>query len=75
LTQPALRDETLPMPGFTACPLTPDRWEDLVEVFGCTDCSCTAHLFYTAQPPNAAEFSALVNGAVEGDGTYCTPWL
>lgn len=36
-----------------------------VEGFGCTDCQCTAHLFYTRRKPDPAAFAAITGGTVE----------
>lgn len=33
--------------------------------FGCTDCRCAAHLFFTRQKPELAAFTALMGGASE----------
>jgi len=42
------------MPGVSSIPR-----------FGCSDCRCASHLFYTARPPDMAGFVALAGGDVE----------
>lgn len=36
-----------------------------IEGFGCSDCTCYSHLFYTAKKPNFVSFSAVSGGHVE----------
>ena len=36
-----------------------------VEGFGCTDCQCEAHLFFTTKEPELVAFSAAVDSGVE----------
>jgi Uri superfamily endonuclease len=37
---------------------------EAVQGFGCSDCNCTAHLFFAAEEPNVAAFSSVVGGSV-----------
>jgi len=50
------------------------RWADAVaklnntepvKGFGCSDCSCNSHLFFSASEPELPEFAAAVRGSVE----------
>ncbi len=56
------------------------RWADAlakmadtvpVKGFGCSDCRCEAHLFFTARKPGLAAFSDAVGGSVK---SWSRPW-
>ena len=36
-----------------------------IKGFGCSDCACEAHLFFTTRKPSAAEFVAVAGGPIE----------
>ncbi len=36
-----------------------------IEGFGCTDCDCPAHLFFSTEKPSFAEYSRLMQGRME----------
>lgn len=68
LTAPGCRAETRAMAEFTAYPLTPDRWEDLVTVFGggdgrgdCGRCWC---MWWRLPRPNFSDSLGKENKAL-----------